>query len=175
MWTLSGPAIKLVSPAVAGGLLTTVQPEKSPPYFFMYVFSTRMHVPWRQEACPSLSPHNCSFNLGSWQMGDMSRFMLTIQNIYVIFFLSICACVFLIFVSSFLAILSVTIKPHLFRETQLMLCVKLIPLLLLSHRCWRLIPNLEAQNTPLTWPQKLVGSRKSSALWIPTWDICPDH
>lgn len=173
MWNLPGPGIKLVSPTVAGGLLTTVQPEKSPLYFFMSVFSTRMHVPWRQEACPSLSPHNCSFNLGNWQMGYTSRFMLTIQHIYVNFFKYLCMCFFLIFVSSFLAILSLTIKPHLFRETQLMLCVKLILLLPLSHKCWHLILNLEAQNTPLTWPQKLVGSRKSSALWIPTWDICP--
>ena len=94
MWNLPGPGIKLVSPTVAWGLLTTVPPEKSPLYFFMSVFSTRMHVPWRQKACPSLSRHNCSFNLGNWQMGYTSRFMLTIQHIHVNFFKYLCMCFF---------------------------------------------------------------------------------
>ena len=68
------------------------------------------------------------------------------QNIYVNFLRYLCMCFFdhLSFVSPFFAILSLTVKPHLLRETKLMLCVKLIPLLPLSHRCWFLIPNLEA-------------------------------
>ena len=37
MWDLPGPGIKLKSPALAGGFLTTGPPEKSFPSFFLKI------------------------------------------------------------------------------------------------------------------------------------------
>ena len=35
MWDLPGPELEPVSPALAGGFLTTAPPGKSPPIFFL--------------------------------------------------------------------------------------------------------------------------------------------
>ena len=45
MWDLPGAGIKPVSPALAGGFITTAPPGKSPPYFF-YIRSI-MHMSYR--------------------------------------------------------------------------------------------------------------------------------
>ena len=45
MWDLPGPGIEPVSPALAGGFLTTAPPEKSPlTYFFIHHVYSHQHA-----------------------------------------------------------------------------------------------------------------------------------
>ena len=44
MWDLAGPGIELVSPALAGGFLTTVPPGKSPRKKFLKVHSSYLRL-----------------------------------------------------------------------------------------------------------------------------------
>ena len=39
MWDLPGPGLELVSPALAGGFLTTVPPGKPYPLKFLFIYS----------------------------------------------------------------------------------------------------------------------------------------
>ena len=46
MWNLPGPGLEPMSPALAGGFLTTAPPGKSPVMFYRSILLTFQHVIW---------------------------------------------------------------------------------------------------------------------------------
>lgn len=90
--------------------------------------------------------------------------MLIIFEVCVHVFIEIC-------LPPFLIILPVIIKAHLFRETQ-STCLNNDDLLVPFPQLWAL-DNKPGNSEYLTHMAIMVGSRKSSALWSRTGDICP--
>ena len=77
MWDLPGPGLEPVSPALAGGFLTTAPPRKPPPHFpvFNFLYGKVLCFCIQLISSPHLSPHTIAahYGDGEWIPGYPRR------------------------------------------------------------------------------------------------------